>query len=196
MSFFQFKQNLVDPVDLHGVLRIRLGGQDNIFISTYLTRLDQALILWGVVTAAIFLVAQFYVLDWSFQAIVWSALSGAAILAAGRLTWFWVSTRNQRWILYCWSVLVVVGLSLTDCGIVLGWGIVLGNLCSIWLAISALGYFVTGIGIRARALILMGVVHLCAIPGLKVFPAWQFLLTGLVMSASLLCLAAFQWEHQ
>ena len=196
MSIFQHKQILVDPVDLHGVLCIRFGGQDKSFISTYLTRLDQALILWGVVTAAIFLIAQFYPLDWSLQSIVWSVLSGGAILASGRLTWFWVSTRNQRWILYFWSFLVVVGLCLTDYGIVLGWGIVLGNLCSMWLAISALGYLITGIGIRAWALILMSFVHLCAIPSLMLFPAWQFFLTGVVMSSSLFCLAAFQWEHQ
>ena len=196
MSIFQFKQSLVDPVDLHGVLRIRLGDPDNIFFSTYLTRLDQALILWGVVTATIFLAAQFYSLDWFLQSIVWSVLSSVAVLIAGRLTWFWVSTRNQRWILYCWSFLVVVGLYLTDYGIFRSWGIVLGNLCSMWLGISTLGYFVTGLGLRAKALILIGIVHLCAIPSLAIFPAWQFLLTGIVMSASLFCLAAFQWEHQ
>ena len=196
MSIFQLKQDLVDPVDLHGILRLQLGRQDKFFVATYFTRLDQALLIWGAVTAAIFLIAQFYFIDWHTQAIIWSALSGAAILTAGRLTWFWVTTRNQRWILYGWSLLVVCGLYLTDYGIVVGWGVILGNLCSMWLALSALGYFATGIGIQAKALILMSIVHLCSIPILTIFPTWQFLLTGVVMSGSLFCLAAFQWEHK
>jgi hypothetical protein len=138
MSVFQLKQNLVNPVDLHGVLRIKLGSQDKVFVSTYLTRLDQALMVWGVVVAIIFLSAQFYYLDWGTQAVVWSALSVAAILLSGRLTWFWVTTRQQRWILYFWSLLVLTGLCLTDYGIFAGWGVILRNLCSIWLGISAL----------------------------------------------------------
>ncbi|MBE9065830.1 hypothetical protein IQ260_04100 [Leptolyngbya cf. ectocarpi LEGE 11479] len=195
MSVFRLKQDLVDPVDLHGVLRVRLGSQDNVFVSTYFTRLDQALIVWGVVTAAIFLVAQFCYLDWRIQAIVWSALSCAAILLVGRLAWFWVTTRNQRWILYGWSLLVMAGLVSTGYGILSAWGFLLRNLCSIWLGISAFGYFATGIGMQAQALILIGIVHICAIPILIVLPNWPFLLTGLVMSGSLFCLAVFQWEH-
>ena len=196
MFIFQLKQSLVDPVDLHGVIKIQFGDSDHALISTYLTRLDQALLAWGIATAAIFLVAQFNLLDWPTQAILWSALSGLVIVISGRLTWFWVTTRNQRWIVYGWSLLVIAGLFLTDYSIWSGWGFVLRHLCALWLALSAMGYTITGIGIKAPALILLGIIHACAIPILTLLPSHQFLLTGIVMSVSLFFLAAFHWEHQ
>ena len=196
MSIFQLKQSLVDPVDIHGVIRVQFGQRDNSFIITYLTRLDQALMTWGLVTAAIFLVAQFYLWDWSTQAVIWSVLSCVAVLVSGKLTWFWVTTRNQRWILYCWSLLVLVGLCLTDYGIFCGSGLILRHLCALWLGISALGYVITGIGIQAQALRFIGIVHACAIASLGLWPGWQFLLTGAVMSISLFCLALFHWDHR
>lgn len=195
MSIFQLKQSLVDPVDLHGVIKIQFGRDGHRFISTYLTRLDQALIAWGMVTAAIFLIAQLYLLDWHTQAILWSGLSCMAIVISGKLTWFWITTRNQRWIFYSWSALVLVGLCLTDYGIFNGWGVILRHLCALWLGISALGYVVTGIGIQAQALVAIGLVHAGAIPGLTWLPTVQFLLTGFVMSSSLFLLAMFHWEH-
>lgn len=195
MSIFQLKQSLVDPVDLHGVIKIQFGQYNKFWVSTYLTRLDQALIAWGMVTATIFLVAQLYVLDWTIQAIIWSVLSCIVILIAGKLTWFWVSTRNQRWIVYSWSILVMVGLGVTDYGIFGGWNLILGNLCALWLGISAVGYLITGLGIHAQALLLIGLVHVCTIPSLALLPIYQFLVTGSVMSISLFLLAAFHWEH-
>ncbi|MBE9068613.1 hypothetical protein IQ260_18365 [Leptolyngbya cf. ectocarpi LEGE 11479] len=196
MSLFQRKQKLVDPVDLHGVIHIPIGQATSGNDSTYLTRLDQALVLWGMASAAIFCVAQFYRIDWSIQATLWSVFSGAVTLIAGQLTWFWVSSRNQRWILYHWSLLILIGLGLTDCSIWMGWGSLLAHLCSLWLGISALGYFVTGIGIQAPALLFLGILHSLVIPILAVLPPWQFLLTGVVISGSLFCLAAFQWQHK
>ncbi len=196
MSIFQLKQRLVDPVDLHGVIKIQIGNPDNAFISTYLTRLDQALLTWSVATAAIFLVAQYTLLDWSTQAILWSVLSCIVIWLSGRLTWFWVTTRNQRWIFYSWSLLVIAGLGLTDYGILAGWGLILPHLCPLWLSISAFGYVITGLGIKAPALVLIGIIHVCTVPGLTFLPIHQFLLTGIIMSASLFFLATFHWEHQ
>ncbi|NEQ51470.1 MAG: hypothetical protein F6K11_15230, partial [Leptolyngbya sp. SIO3F4] len=172
MPIFQLKQSLVDPVDLHGIIKIQFGRQDSTFISTYLTRLDQALIAWGIVTAAIFLVAHFYILDWHTQAIIWSVFSCIAIAISGKLTWFWVTTRNQRWILYSWSVLVVLGLCLTDYGILSGWGLVLRHLCTLWLGISAIGYMITGIGIQAQALVLIGLIHAGTIFTLPILASW------------------------
>lgn len=196
MPIFQLKQSLIDPVDLHGVIKIQLGPQANAWIATYLTRLDQALIAWGVVTAIIFLIAQSYLIDWQTQAILWSALSCAAIAISGQLTWFWITTRQQRWIFYSWSILVLVGLGLTDYGIFAGAGIILSNLCPLWLSLSALGYITTGIGIQAQALVLIGLVHGLTIPILMWVPTSQFLFTGGVMSASLFLLATFHWEHR
>ncbi|MEM9976015.1 MAG: hypothetical protein AAF808_00140 [Cyanobacteria bacterium P01_D01_bin.2] len=196
MSIFQLKQSLADPVDLHGVIKIQLGQPKHVLISTYLTRLDQALTAWGLVTAIIFLIAQSYLLDWPTQAVVWSVLSCVAIAVSGKLTWFWVTARNQRWIFYGWSMLVIVGLGLTNGGIFSGWGFILRHLCALWLGISALGYMITGIGIKAPALIAIGLVHACTIPGLTLLPRHQFLLTGAVMSVSLWLLAAFHWDHE
>lgn len=196
MSIFQLKQSLVDPVDRHGVIKIQFGQPNNAFISTYLTRLDQALIAWSVATAAIFWVAQFNLLDWHTQAILWSVLSCIVILISGKLTWFWVTTRNQRWIFYSWALLVIAGLGLTDYGIWQGWGMVLRHLCALWLGLSAIGYMLTGVGIKAPALMLIGLVHVCAIPGLSFLPIHQFLLTGTIMSVSLFFLAVFHWDHQ
>lgn len=197
MSIFQLKQSLIDPVDLHGVIKIQFGHPDKkIFASTYFTRLDQALILWGIAIAAIFLVAQFYWLDWFTQARLWSILSCLVVAISSKLTWFWVATRNQRWIIYLWSLLVLAGLGLTDYGIFAGWALVLRNLCALWLGLSAVGYVVTGIGIHARALLLTGIAHGVTILVLRLMPAHQFLLTGSVMSISLLLLAMFHWDHQ
>lgn len=196
MSIFQLKQSLVDPVDLHGVIKIQLGQSNNVLISTYLTRLDQALMAWGLVTAIIFLIAQCHLLDWSTQSVVWSVLSCVAIALSGKLTWFWVTTRNQRWIFYCWSIIVLAGLSLTNGGIFGGWSIVLRSLSALWLGLSALGYLITGFGIKAPALIAIGLIHACTIPSLTLVPQHQFLLTGIIMSVSLWLLAVFHWEHQ
>ncbi|MGD1856257.1 MAG: hypothetical protein ACFB2W_18605 [Leptolyngbyaceae cyanobacterium] len=196
MSIFQLKQSLADPVDLHGVIKIQLGRPTQPFISTYLTRLDQALIVWGLVTAAIFLIADSYYFDWYTQAVVWSVLSCIVTLISGRLTWFWVTTRNQRWIVYSWSLLVIAGLGLTDYSIFSGWGTLLRHLCALWLGISAVGYIITGIGIRAQALIVIGIVHILTIGGLMLLPVSQFLITGMVMSISLFLLAGFHWEHR
>lgn len=195
MSIFQLKQSLIDPVDLHGVINVKFSQQGKAICLTYLTRLDQALIAWGVITAAIFLIAQFCLIDWYIQAIIWSALSCIAIAISGRLTWFWVTRRNQRWISYGWSLLVIIGLFLTDYSVFTGWSVVLRHLCALWLGLSAVGYTVTGVGMQAQALILMGFLHLCAIPCVILLPVYQFLLTGVVMSISLLCLALFHWDH-
>ena len=196
MSIFRLKQNLTNPVDCHGVWYFKLDLFNQGCASTYLTRLDQALIVWAVAIAAIFFIAQFYPLNWKVQAVVWSILSCIAVWASGKLAWFWVTARQKRWILYCWSCLVLGGLYLTDYGIFTEWGILLVHLCSIWLGISAIGYFATGIGMRAPALSWIGIVHVGAIPILSLFPIYQFLLAGIVMFSSLFCLAAFEWQHQ
>lgn len=196
VPLFQFKQDTVDPVDLHGVVRIRWGNPAKPFLSTYLTQLDQALLVWGGATAAIFLIAQFYAFSWTFQAVIWSVLSGVATLVSGKLGWFWVSSRRQRWILYTWSLVVLMGLLLTAYGIFAGLPMVLVNLCPVWLVLCAIGYFATGIGIQAPAFMLSGAVHLAIIPALVTFPAWQFFWTGVTMSGCLFCLALLQWDHQ
>ena len=50
-----------------------------IFPAQYYTRIDQALWVWGVTVALIFIPAQFLILDWRVQAVLWSSLSLIAI---------------------------------------------------------------------------------------------------------------------
>ena len=68
------------------------------------------------------------------------------------------------------------------------------NLCPIWLALSAVGYFATGLGLRSRAFMLAGLFHLLGIAILPLCIGWQFLATGLVMTANLLMFAETQWD--
>jgi hypothetical protein len=98
-------------------------------------------------------------------------------------------------VVYFWSLLMLVGMSLTDYGIFRPVGVLVANLCPGWLGLCALGYVLTSIGMQARALALMGLVHLAAIPLLFLFPAWQYCLTGVVLSGSLWILATWQWDH-
>ena len=59
---------------------------------------------------------------------------------------------------------------------------------------SAVGYLVTGLGLRSRALLIAATIHLLALVALPYFIGWQFLLTGLVMTTNLLFLAQVQWD--
>jgi uncharacterized membrane protein YoaK (UPF0700 family) len=63
-----------------------------------------------------------------------------------------------------------------------------------WLGLSALGYFCTGLGMRSRAFTLAGLIHLLGIAVLPYLGGWQFLSTGIVMAVSLLMFAGVQWD--
>lgn len=110
------------------------------------------------------------------------------------LTHFWVKVERLRWVLYSWVILMLTGVALTDLSIFLSWGEILMRLCPMWLALSALGYFCTGIGMRSRAFTLAGMVHLLSILVLPYVGGWQFLTTGLVMATSLALFAEVQWD--
>ncbi|NEQ34240.1 MAG: hypothetical protein F6K04_25190 [Leptolyngbya sp. SIO4C5] len=192
---FQLKQPLHQPQDRQGVFHLRWGG-DRAFLETYYTRLDQALILWAWCVFVIFATAQFSPLDWYWQAIAWSSLSGLAIMVTNWLTWQWAQLKNLRWIIYYWSALMLLGVCLTDYGIFGGCPSILLNLCPLWLGLSALGYGVTAGGMRSRALALTSGLHLGAIAALPWFLGWQFLFTGSVIALSLVFLSVLQWDHQ
>ena len=86
------------------------------------------------------------------------------------------------------------GVIITDLGILQGWGLVLMNLCPLWLGLSAIGYFCTGLGLRSRAFIIAGIFHILGIFALPYCIGWQFLATGLIMTANLLMFAETQWD--
>jgi hypothetical protein len=202
MSFFssyqspllRCKQNLLDIQDLRGLLRIHWQiGSRTLFSGLY-TRVDQAILLWGVLTVAIFATAQFFPISWHMQAIVWSGLTLVAVVSMIFLTWYWAWVENLTWIIYTWAVLMLAGLLLTDLGIFLGVGQILLNLCPLWMGLSSIGYILTGLGLQSRIFILMAAVHGFGIAILPWTGGWQFLTTGIIMGGTLLLLSELQWD--
>ena len=182
------KQHALDFQDRQGLLQLKLQiGNKNLLNSIY-TRIDQVFVVWGIITAIIFFTAQFAPIDWVTQATFWSVLTGIGTVGMTALTHFWVKVERLRWVLYSWVVLMLGGIAITDLGILLGWGRVLMHLCDIWLGLSAIGYFCTGLGLRSRAFIIAGI---CLLP---LCLGWQFLVTGLVMTANLWMFAETQWD--
>jgi hypothetical protein len=201
MNFFnpsepilQRKQEALDYQDRQGLLHFKLKIKQKILYSVTYTRIDQVFVLWGVITATIFITAQFAPISWLIQAVWWSLLTVIGTVAMIFMTHFWVRVERLSWILYIWAGLMLFGVIVTDVGIFWGLGRILMYLCPLWLSLSALGYFATGIGMRSRAFIIAGIVHICGIFILPYAIGWQFLATGLVMVANLLIFAETQWD--
>lgn len=188
------KQESLDYQDRQGLLRIHIELGDKTLISAFYTRIDQVFILWGLISAVIFISAQFVPISWLIQAGFWTALTLVGTIAMVFLTHFWVKVERLQWVLYCWISLMLGGVLLTDLSIFLGWGEILMRLCPLWLGLSALGYFCTGLGMRSRAFILAGLVHLFGIVALPYVGTLQFLTTGIMMALSLLVFAEVQWD--
>lgn len=163
--------------------------------SNFYTRIDQAFIIWGLLLIPMFATAQFLPIGWDLQAGLWSILSFIGTVAMVYWSTYWVKRRQVIWILYCWVLLMLLGVVLTDLGIFLGWGEILLNLCPLWLGLCALGYLCTGLAVRSRTLIFTGVVHVLGIFILPYSGGWQFLTTGSLMVICLLLLAEFEWDH-
>lgn len=191
---FRRKQEALDFQDLQGLLRLQLRLKNTTLVSLAYTRIDQVFVLWGLISAGIFITAQFAPISWITQAIWWTILTIVATGVMSALSYFWVKVERLRWVLYTWVVLMVAGVTLTDLGIFLGWGMVLMNLCNLWLGLCAIGYFCTGFGMRSRAFFLSGILQLLGIAILPYFISWQFLATGIIMAANLLIFAETQWD--
>lgn len=188
------KQHALDFQDRQGLLQLRLQISNKTLFNNIYTRIDQVFVVWGLITAVIFFTAQFAPIDWITQAIFWSVLTGFGTVGMAVLTYFWVKVERLQWILYAWIVLMLGGVIITDLGIKFGSGLILMHLCDIWLGLSAIGYFCTGIGLRSRAFILAGLFHILGIAILPFCTGWQFLATGLVMTANLWMFAETQWD--
>nr|WP_290222189.1 hypothetical protein [Trichocoleus desertorum] len=190
----RFKESAFAIEDLPGLWRIhwQVGGQT--IISTFYTRIDQACILWGVISIAIFATAQFLPINWSLQAVLWSVLTVLGTLGMRRLTAPWSQFEHFKWVLRWWAWLMLGGLVITDLSIFLGWSGMLLQLCPLWLGLNAVGYLGTGWRMRSRAFILVALIHLLGIFILPYFAAWQFLLTGVVIGVNALLLAELQWD--
>jgi len=201
MSFFNptqpilsLKATTLDYQDLQGLLTINIRIKDKILFSTIYTRIDQVFAIWGVVSATIFITAQFAPISWITQAIVWSILTAIASIAMMVLTHFWVKVEKLCWVLYSWVILMVGGCIITNLGIFLGIGQILMNLCNLWLVLCAVGYFLTGLGLRSRAFIGSGFFHLLGMVILPYFLGWEFLVTGLILVVPLLVFAQTRWD--
>jgi hypothetical protein len=188
------KQHALDVQDLEGLLHIDIKIKDLEIFSGFYTRIDQVFILWGSITALIFLTAQFLTLNWTDQATIWSVLTLIGSWGTCRLAWSWVTVERLRWVVYAWVGLMISGVLLTNWGIFGGGWAVLPHLCLLWLGLSGIGYLVTAWGLRSRAFLLSGLLHLGAIALLPYLPAWQFLLTGIVTAGTLFLLAEVQWD--
>ncbi|NER80474.1 MAG: hypothetical protein F6K42_13035 [Leptolyngbya sp. SIO1D8] len=202
MSFFnsqepilRLKQTHLDIQDLDGLISWRWQINQRLIMSWLYTRIDQVFLLWGWITGLIFLVPQFFpVISWIHQAMIGSGVSIMGLMLMTWLAWFWVTVERLRWLIYLWIGLVLAGLLLTDYGIWKGSGLILMNLCPLWLIICSIGYVAMGLNMRSRTFLICAIFHGVAIPLLNLAPTCQFLITALVMSGSLFLLAELQWD--
>jgi hypothetical protein len=188
------KQHALDFQDRQGLLTLKLQIRHKTLFNSIYTRIDQVFVFWGLITAVIFFTAQFAPIDWITQATFWSVLTVIGTVGMSVLTHFWVKVERLRWVLYSWIVLMFGGMAVTDLGIYYGSGTILMHLCHLWLGLSAIGYFCTGLGLRSRAFIMSGLFHIFGILILPYCIGWQFLATGLIMTANLLMFAETQWD--
>ncbi|WP_223257334.1 hypothetical protein [Phormidesmis priestleyi] len=188
------KQSAFAIEDLPGLWRLHWQlGQITIF-STFYTRIDQACLLWGIISIIIFLTAQFAPIDWATQAFFWSGLTLLGTGAMIKLSEKWATIEPLNHIISAWIFLMLAGLVLTDLSIFWGWAPILTQLPLLWLALNAFGYLYTGVKMRSRAFLLICFVHLLAIATLSYVGVWQFLETGIVIGLSAVLLAELQWD--
>lgn len=191
---FRTKQHALDFQDLWGAWRLefRLGRQ-TLFSARY-TRVDQAFLLWGLLSISLFAIGQLLPLSWTTQAVAGSVLTVLGMIGMAALTLFWAKVESLAWLIHLWVGLMLLGVLLTDYGIWCGSSLILMHLCPLWLGISAMGYLITGSGLRSRAFLIIAGVHLGSICLLPLMATWQFLGTGIVIGGSLLLLAQVQWD--
>lgn len=173
-------------LNFHKLLRIPLCG--------IYTCIDQAMIIWGIISAIIFITAQFFPISWINQAIIWSIVTLIGMVLTVLLTYSWTKLEGLSWLLYLWVGLMFFGILITDLAIAFGWGLVLCNLCNLWLFVSVVGYVITGLGLKSRAFFLSAIIHSVTILILPLCMGWQFFLTGLVMASNLIIFSEGQWD--
>lgn len=177
-----------------GLLKTYLKRQIKTFTTICLTELDQAFIAWGLIALVIFSMAQFSSLNWTTQAVIDAALTGAGIAGTSALTWEIASLAQLRWVVFLWAILMMFGMVLTAYGIFGGIGLILMNLCPLWLGLCAFGYGLMAVGMGSRCFSACTLVHGVAIAGLPFNPSWQFFTSGLVISLTLLFFSVVPWD--
>jgi hypothetical protein len=188
------KQHALDIQDQEGLLRLHVKIGEWTLLSRFYTRIDQVFLLWGSITAIIFCTGQFSTLSWMTQAVLWTVLTVLGAFGTVCLAWYWVSVERLRWVVFAWISLMLLGVGLTDWGIFGNGGEILAYLSALWLGLSAAGYLIMSWGMKSRAFLTNGLLHLGAICLLPMVDTWQFLLTGMVTAGSLFLLAEVQWD--
>lgn len=158
------------------------------------TEIDRAFLVWGVLTLVIFSLAQFSSLSWTTQSSIDAALTGIGITSTSKLTWRLACSERLRWVVCLWAVLMASGMISTAYGIFCGVGIILANLCILWLSVCALGYLVMGIGLGSRSFTAASIIHALGILFLVLHPAHQFLTSGLVIAFTLFFFSFVPWD--
>ena len=162
--------------------------------SVSFTELDQAFTAWGLIALAIFSLAQLSTLSWTTQALIDAALTGAGIVGTAKLTWRLACSESLRWVVGLWTMLMAGGMIATAYGIFYGVGVILANLCLLWLGLCVAGYLAMGVGLRSRSFSSACLVHGLAIVAVQIHPAGQFLISGLVMSLTLFFFSLVSWD--
>lgn len=187
------KQQSLDIQDLSGAwhFRYRILGQT--FSSIY-TRVDQIFGLWGLMALIIFTSAQVWHVSWQQLAMAWSGLTVIGALGMVSMVRFWAQVEQLMWLVYSWAALMLAGIAITDWGVFGYVGPVLLNLCPLWLGLCAVGYGLTGWGIRSRTFLGLTLVHVVATFIVTQLGPWQYAATGLIIGGSLLLLTQLQWD--
>jgi hypothetical protein len=201
MEFFNYdipiisrKKLAIEWQNLPGIWCVRWQINHLTILSSFYTRHDLACLLWAIVSAGIFIIAQFATFSWLTQAYLASGLTGIGTVGMGYLTWRFTSVERLAWILYTWTALMLSGTVVTDLSFFLGWGVILCHICHFWLALIGIGYLITGVGMRSRAILLCSIIHFFAIGILPHVGRWQSLTTGAIVAGCVLLLAELQWD--
>ncbi|MEL7069541.1 MAG: hypothetical protein AAFV85_02845 [Cyanobacteria bacterium J06634_6] len=182
--------------DLNGQLKAHLKARNFELPSICFTKMDQAFVIWGLLSVVIFSFAQFSTLSWTTQAWIDGALTGVGLLTTSGLTWKLASIEGLRWVIYLWAALTGVGMFLTVYGIFCGVAAILSNLCLLWLGLCTLGYGAMAIGMRSHSFTAACAFHLISINALNHPHSWQFLTSGIVMALPLFFFSVVPWDMQ
>ncbi|MEM9148955.1 MAG: hypothetical protein AAGB19_00590 [Cyanobacteria bacterium P01_F01_bin.3] len=198
ISTLYSKPEALSMQDLNGLLRVHLKQIPQKAALELpricFTEIDQAFLIWGWMTMAIFSLAQFSTLSWTTQALIDSAITGISVATTAGLTWKLASEERLRWVVFLWSGLMMTGMLATSYGIFHGVIVILANLCLLWLSLCVVGYGAMGIWMRSRAFSASCIVHILAIIGLHYYPSFQFVGSGLVMAATLFFFSFVPWD--
>lgn len=159
------------------------------------SEIDQAFIVWGVLTLSIFSLGQFSPISWTAQAVLDAALTGAGIATTSGLTWAIATQAKLRWVIFLWAVLMTIGIVVTAWGLFYSSALILSNLCFLWLGLCAAGYGAMAIGMKSRCFTAACLVHFVAIASLSYSSSYQFLISGLVMAFTLFFFSVVPWDR-